>query len=226
LGWRKRIFGSGSPREDHEQPEVEEVEEREPNPLEGAVMGHMGETVGELVNHVAAEGEVKFVAAARGLSRAVEDGRVSLVDTNPPRGLLGYFVSLYSLWFWLVVGFVGLVSASIYVLPQMYPLDYLRILVGAVFVLFVPGYVLIEALYPKADELEGLERFALDVGLSIAMVPMVGLVLNYTRFGIRLNPIFAALSVIVVGLGLVGVWRKYEYFVLTRRILDKTSISS
>jgi hypothetical protein len=217
LGWRKRLFGSGSPRDEPEELAVDEVEEREPNPLEGTVLGHVGEPVSELVNNVETESGVKFEAAARGLERAVEDGKVRLVDTNPPRGLLGYFVSLYSLWFWLVVGFMGVVLASIYVLPQIYPLYYLRYLAGAVFVLFVPGYVLIEALYPKVDELERLERFALDVGLSIAVVPLVGLVLNYTPWGIRLDPIFAALSLLVLGLGLVGVWRKYEYFALARR---------
>lgn len=217
MSWRKKFFGSGKPRDESQEPEVEEVEEREPNPLEGSVLGHVGEPVGELVSHVSAEGGVKFEATARGLYRAVEDGRVRLVDTNPPRGLLGYFVSLYSLWFWLVVGFMGVVLASIYVLPQIYPLYYLRYLAGAVFVLFVPGYVLIEALYPKADELEGLERFALDVGLSIAVVPLVGLVLNYTPWGIRLDPIFASLSLLVLGLGLVGVWRKYGYFALACR---------
>jgi len=197
---------------------VEDAEEREPNPLEGAVLGHVGEPVGELVNHVAAEGGVKFEAAVRGLCRAVEDGRVRLIDTYPPKGLLSYFVSLYSLWVWLVVGFMGVVLASIYVLPQVYPWVYLRYVTGAVFVLFVPGYVLIEALYPKADELERVERFALDVGLSIAIVPLVGLVMNYTPWGIRLDPIFAALSLLVLGLGALGVWRKYEYFVLARRV--------
>jgi hypothetical protein len=218
LGWRKRLFGSDSSRDEPEEPKVEEVEEREPNPLEVVVRGHAGESVGELVGHVAAEADVKSEAAAKGLYWAVEDGVVRLVDPSPPEGLVGYFASLYSLWFWLVVGFVGIVLASIYVLPQVYPLVYIRIVVGAVFILFVPGYVLIEALYPKADELDRLERFALDVGLSLAVVPLVGLVLNYTPWGIRLDPIFASLIVLVLVLGVVGVWRKWGYFVLSRKV--------
>jgi hypothetical protein len=220
MGLRKKTFDF-SPSNEAEEAEVEEVEEREPNPLEGAVMEHLNETTIELVNHVAAEKGVRFEAAARGLNRAVEDEKVHLVDPRPPRGLLGYWFSLYSSWFWLVEGFVILVLASIYLIPLLYPYYYLRYLVGAVFVLFVPGYVLIEALYPKADELDRLERFALDVGLSIAVVPLVGLVLNYTPWGIRLDPIFASLSMLVLVLGLVGVWRKYEYFTLTRRLVDK-----
>lgn len=214
----KGLFGGGSQEED--EPEVEEVEEREPNPLEGDVLAGVGQDVGVLVDRLSSEKGVKVEEAARGVCRAVEDGRVRLVDSSPPSGLLGYFSSLYSLWFWLVAGFTGLVMFSIYLMPQVYPLIYLRYAAGAIFILYVPGYTLIEALYPKADELERLERFALDVGLSLAVVPLVGLVLNYTPWGIRLDPIFASLSLLTVVLGVAGVYRKYGYWLLSRRAAE------
>ena len=191
-----------------------EVEEKEPNPLEGDVLSHTGDSVGTLVSSVSSGKGLRVDEAARGLYRAVEDGRVRLTDPRPPSGLAGYLASLYSLWFWVVAGFVGLVLLSIYVMPQVYPLIYARYLVGAVYVLYVPGYTLIEALYPKRNELERLERFALGVGLSLAVVPLVGLVLNYTPWGIRLDPIFAGLSLLTLALGFAGVFRKYQYFVL------------
>ena len=59
-------------------------------------------------------------------------------------------------------------------------------------VLFIPGYVLISALFPKKNDLDATERVALSFGLSIAVVPLIGLGLNYTPFGIRLIPIFIA----------------------------------
>lgn len=90
----------------------------------------------------------------------------------------------------------------------------LRIIVGLPFVLFIPGYALIAALFPEAgdsptepeaDEFEtaepetrsgidGIERLALSFGLSIAVVPLIGLVLNFTPWGIRLTPIMVSLS--------------------------------
>jgi len=213
----KRLFGGSAPED---EPEVEEVEEREPNPLEGDVVAGAGQEVAVLVDRLARERGVGFEAAARGVCRAVEDGRVRLVDPYPPSGFVGYFASLYSLWFWLVAGFVGVVLFTIYLMPQVYPLVYLRYAAGAVFVLYVPGYTLIEALYPKADELERLERFALGVGLSLAVVPLVGLVLNYTPWGIRLDPIFASLSLLTLVLGVAGVYRKYGYWMLTRSVAD------
>lgn len=94
----------------------------------------------------------------------------------------------------------------------------LRIVVGLPFVLFLPGYALIAALFPEAGEspvsdtrseasvdeveattddrsgIDGIERVALSFGLSIAVVPLIGLVLNFTPFGIRLVPVVLAIS--------------------------------
>jgi len=36
------------------------------------------------------------------------------------------------------------------------------------------------ALFPGKDDLDGIERIALSFGLSIAVVPLMGLALNYT----------------------------------------------
>lgn len=103
----------------------------------------------------------------------------------------------------------------------------LRVVVGLPFVLFVPGYAFIAALFPEAgtreanardtpettseDDVEtskegqtgrelldrgidGIERVALSFGLSIAVVPLIGLVLNFTPWGIRLVPIMLSVS--------------------------------
>jgi uncharacterized membrane protein len=55
----------------------------------------------------------------------------------------------------------------------------IRIIIGLPFVLFFPGYTLIAALFTKKDAIGGIERLALSFGLSIAVVPLIGLVLNY-----------------------------------------------
>jgi len=78
------------------------------------------------------------------------------------------------------------------------------------FVLFIPGYVALEALFPKGQELDGIERLALSVGLSLAMVPLVGLLLNYTPWGIRLDLIMISLTMLTVGLALVAFARRFR----------------
>ncbi len=66
--------------------------------------------------------------------------------------------------------------------------------------LFVPGFVFLKALYPSRVEvnlfsanIDVVERLTLSIGLSIALTAMIGLILNYTPFGIRLAPIVVSL---------------------------------
>jgi len=42
---------------------------------------------------------------------------------------------------------------AIYVLAGIYPLVILRWIVGSIFILFLPGYVSIQALFPEGREL-------------------------------------------------------------------------
>src|SRR4030067_597705 len=73
-----------------------------------------------------------------------------------------------------------------------------RIFLGLPFVLFFPGYTLIAALFPRKDDLDAIERVALSLGLSIAVVPLIGLAPNYSPEGIRLNPILAFVTLFIV----------------------------
>lgn len=69
-----------------------------------------------------------------------------------------------------------------------FPSRVLQIVLGIPFILFFPGYVLMTGLFPKKG-MGGVERVALSLGLSIAVVPLIGLILNYTLWGIRLESI-------------------------------------
>ena len=80
-----------------------------------------------------------------------------------------------------------------------------RIVLGVPFVLFVPGYTLIGVLFPKNDDLDGIERVALSFGLSIAVVPLIGLILNYTPWGITTGSIAVSLTLFVVAMS-AGTW--------------------
>ena len=75
-------------------------------------------------------------------------------------------------------------------------------------VLFVPGYTLIAALFPKIGDLDGIERTALSFGLSIAVVPLIGLGLNYTPWGIRLIPVVVSLAIFTVAMAAAAYWRR------------------
>lgn len=102
---------------------------------------------------------------------------------------------------WLI-----LAIASIYV-PVINE-TFVRVVLTVPVILFIPGYVLIAALFPEKQSIDGIERFALSVGLSIAVVPLIGLLLNYTPFGIRLNPIVISLVLFTAIMMAVTVFRR------------------
>src|SRR3972149_42796 len=90
----------------------------------------------------------------------------------------------------LVVASSLVLTAIILAIPSAKPA---RIILGLPFVLFFPGYALMAALFPRKDDIDPIERVALSLGLSIAVVPLIGLALNYSPWGIRLDPILASL---------------------------------
>jgi uncharacterized membrane protein len=85
-----------------------------------------------------------------------------------------------------------------------------RIVLGLCLVLFFPGYTLISALFPRKGDLSGIERVALSFGLSIAVVPLIGLILNYTPWGIRLYPILISITVFILACSAVAWQRQWR----------------
>ncbi len=75
-------------------------------------------------------------------------------------------------------------------------------------VIFFPGYVLVAALFPDKEEIDWIVRIALSFGLSIAVVPLIGLLLNFTPFGIFLVPIVVSILIFTLGLSVVAYVRR------------------
>jgi uncharacterized membrane protein len=133
----------------------------------------------------------------------------------------------------------------------------LRVVFGLGFVLFLPGYAFVAALFPERSEvvttepaqtedteqqetdakpnpvpgtdaaeetsqsdgfnplaerqgIDGIERTALSFGLSIAIVPLIGLILNFTPWGIRLAPIVLSITIFTLGCVAVAAKRRRE----------------
>jgi len=115
----------------------------------------------------------------------------------------------YNSWLYMVFLASVATSATIYLIPSIYPLMIARWVLGSLFILFLPGYTLIEALFPKRNDLDGIERLALSIGLSLAVTPLIGLLLNYTPWGIRLNPIIISLTIFTLTMSLLATHRKF-----------------
>ncbi|CCC82001.1 conserved hypothetical protein [Thermoproteus tenax Kra 1] len=128
-----------------------------------------------------------------------------------PRSAIAYIFSIESAWYWLSI---ALVAASVFVVTLVTepPLIYVRYILGALMLLFLPGYAIVETLYPRGDELSPLERLALAIGLSFAVLPLIGLALNYTPWGIGLGPVLISTNALTIALLTTALVRKVKIF--------------
>src|ERR1035437_2580357 len=98
----------------------------------------------------------------------------------------------------LLIVIVLVLLTDIFVLTPELSETVIRNILGVPLVLFLPGYSLIAALFPANCDIDGIERIALSFGLSIAVVPLIGLGLNFSPWGIRLLPILLSISVFTI----------------------------
>lgn len=76
----------------------------------------------------------------------------------------------------------------------LFPSNILRIILGLPFLFLFPGYTLVAALSTRKEGMGSIERVALSFGLSIAVVPLIGFILNYTPWGIRTEPVLYSVA--------------------------------
>lgn len=107
----------------------------------------------------------------------------------------------------LLIVLIWTVLTFIFVIIPTLENSIIRTILGIPMVIFIPGYGLIAALFPKKDDLDTIERIALSFGLSIAIVPLLGLALNFT-FGIRIIPIVITLCTFIVIMVTVTIYRR------------------
>ncbi len=179
--------------------------------VEDTVRSNRPATVGELtrtvmVGHTFLEDDV--VAVVKDM---VRDGSLKLQEpAHEIESPLDYlFTPTLSIWMWASLGLTTLVATAVFFTPDFFPIVIFRWLLGSTLVLFLPGYAFLQFLFPKGSEIDLLERFALNIGLSLALVPLMGLILNYTPWGIRLVPIVASLSAFTVFFVIAAAIRKY-----------------
>jgi uncharacterized membrane protein len=84
-----------------------------------------------------------------------------------------------------------------------------------VFVLFLPGYAFIKTLFPQklpiptsSENMDTIERAALSFGMSLALVPIVGLILNYTSWGIHVTPVTLSLLALTIAFATAAILRE------------------
>ncbi len=92
----------------------------------------------------------------------------------------------------IVAGLV--ILTDIFVLVPVLNESLIRTALGLPLLLFLPGYALISMLFPEKGGLEGIERMALSLAMSVSVAPLIGLALGNTSWRIHTVPLLTSCS--------------------------------
>ena len=172
-------------------------------------------TVKQLVKLVQLKNDIPEQEIMERILFLQEEGRLVLKEQLPPSfSLRNYFFSIHAYWYMLVLALSAITTTLILYNFEQAPIIgdisvYARYLFGSIFVLFLPGYSFIKALFP-VKEIDNVERAALSIGMSLAIVAINALILNYTPWGISTNPLTLSLLGITLTLSTIAIVREYQ----------------
>jgi hypothetical protein len=176
--------------------------------------------VQQLVNLVKGENSVAEQKIVERIMQLQSQGKIALreLPTRHPQKLSAYLKTKEALWYWSTLLLIVATTATVFTVQEnAVPLVYIRYVLGTIFVLWLPGYSFIKALFPtgatnkkSSGNIDSIERTALSIGLSLALVPIVGLLLNYTPWGIRLTPIVLSLLALTTIFATAAIIREHH----------------
>jgi len=172
-------------------------------------------TVKQLIKLVQLKNDVPEQEITERILLLQDQGKIVLKDQLPLSFTLkDYVLSVHAYWYLIIVVLAATTATLILANLERAPviggiLTYVRYLFGSIFVLFLPGFSFIKALFP-VKEIDNVERAALSIGMSLAIVAINALILNYTPWGISTNPITLSLLGLTLTLSTVAVVREHQ----------------
>jgi hypothetical protein len=145
--------------------------------------------------------------------------RLNIPSLFVPFDFSSYMSSNQAFWFWatFAVSLFTMVFAFL-IGEDFYPWSYIRNVLGLIFVLWLPGYTFVRAFFPAnvpktetSTNLIRIDRIALSIIMSMALVALIGLVLNFTPLGIQIIAIMLSLLAFSLVFASVAVVREYRF---------------
>ncbi|MHA2239104.1 MAG: DUF1616 domain-containing protein [Candidatus Hodarchaeales archaeon] len=134
-----------------------------------------------------------------------------------PPNLSDYLKTKNARWYWIILILTTTTIVLVHSIPEnFYPLVYLRYVFGAIFILWLPGYCFIRALFVNKNlteitkPLDSVQNIALILSSNLVIVPITGLIINYSPWGIGLTSITFGLLVITILFATFALIREYN----------------
>jgi uncharacterized membrane protein len=118
----------------------------------------------------------------------------------------------------LAIVLLAIVTDIVVLLPGS-TLSFPRVILALVYVLFLPGYAFISALFPRHgpclleqtdDSFVLLERFALSVAMSVIISTFVGFLVVLSPFLLSVLPLLVGLTVFTIGTSIIAHIRRRQ----------------
>lgn len=113
-----------------------------------------------------------------------------------------------SRWFGIIVGFTVLTLIFTYLVPSDSFLVFLRYITSFLFIVFLPGYCLVNILFLAKNKIDLIEKLVLSVALSFGLTGIVGLFLGLSPIGMNFLSITISMSLLVLVLAVMAFVRK------------------
>lgn len=167
------------------------------------------ETIEQLVELVKQEVDFSDKEILEHILILQNEGKITLKRTSVTK-FSAYTILSRAYWYWAALIFTGVTLFLVSQIPEnAYPIVYARYFFGSLFVLLLPGYVLIKALYP-VKKLDGIERIGLSIAMSIALVCLSAFLLNFTPWKITISSLDLTLSLIIIIFATIALLRERE----------------
>ncbi|MDH5462625.1 MAG: DUF1616 domain-containing protein [Candidatus Bathyarchaeota archaeon] len=169
------------------------------------------QTVEQLIKLLQSEQTIRRQEILDAVMELQRQGRITLKQPKIQSDftLTEYILSAKGHWYWAIIALSAATALLVFAIPEnAYPIVYSRHILGSIFVLWLPGYSLIKALFPTR-KMDNEERIALSVGMSLASVSIVGLLLNYTPWGIGVASITLSLLALTITFSTAAVIREH-----------------
>jgi hypothetical protein len=184
-------------------------------------------TVNQLVELVKEKTPASNQEILDAISKLQNEGKLQL--GTPPQQALRmstYLRTPAARWYWITMALTIATAIVVFTVSETaFPLVYIRYVLGTIFILWLPGYAFIKALFPQhlpfakglahtletsEKNIDTIETIALSIGMSLALVPITGLLLNYTPWGIRLTPIVLSLLALTTIFATAAIIREHQ----------------
>ena len=153
------------------------------------------------------------------ISKMQAKGQIVLKNQMTKHSSLSVFLrSNETMWYWITI-IMGVIATLLFfvISETTHPLIGARNIIGLVFVLILPGYALVRILFPSNSpiktaqgHLEGIERIALSVGISVVLVSIVGLLIYYLIGSLHMPAIVITLLVFTLFIATISIAREYS----------------